>query len=105
MRQLRALAAHENVVCKLSGLITEAEWSTWTPALLRPYIEAAAECFSPARLMIGSDWPVCTVAGTYAETMALVTDVVADWSAAERDAVLGGTAARVWNRGWGQVLP
>lgn len=93
---MRALSRFPNVVCKLSGMVTEADWAHWTPADIQPYLDVAIECFGPERLMIGSDWPVCTVAATYAQTMALVTDVVSTWSAAERDAVLGGTAARVW---------
>ena len=95
-RNLRRLAEFPNVVCKLSGLVTEADWTAWTPARIRPYVETTMECFGAERLMIGSDWPVCTLAATYRETMALVMDAIADWSDAERDAVLGGTAARVW---------
>ena len=55
-----------NVCCKLSGLVTEADWQSWTPAELRPYLDAALESFGPSRLMIGSDWPVCLVAASYA---------------------------------------
>ena len=93
---LRRLAAHPNVCCKLSGLVTEADWRTWTPAQLRPSLDVAFECFGAGRLMIGSDWPVCTLAADYARTMNVVADVLAGHSSAERDAVLGGTAARVW---------
>jgi len=96
-RQLKHLAGCANVTCKLSGLVTEAEWRTWTPAALRPYVETAAEYFSPERLLVGSDWPVCTVAGTFASTMAVVMEVVDTWPASARDAVLGGNAARLWN--------
>jgi L-fuconolactonase len=96
-RHLKQLAGCANVTCKLSGLATEADWRTWTPAALRPYVETAAEYFSPERVLIGSDWPVCTVAGTYASTMAVVMDVVATWPAAARDGVLGGNAERLWN--------
>ena len=60
------LAELPNVCCKLSGLVTEADWASWTPAQLRPYLDAALECFGPSRLMIGSDWPVCLVAASYA---------------------------------------
>jgi L-fuconolactonase len=95
-RHLRALARLPNVVCKLSGLVTEADWTAWTRDQIRPYLETAIECFGPDRLMIGSDWPVCTLAATYRQTMALVMDEVAGWPAADRDAVLGGTAMRVY---------
>jgi L-fuconolactonase len=94
--QLRRLAELPNVCCKLSGLVTEADWRTWTAGRIRPYIETACEAFGPDRLMIGSDWPVCTLAADYARTMTLVIDALADWSEAERDAVLGGTATRFW---------
>ncbi len=95
-RDLRALAAQPNVWAKLSGLVTEADWTQWTPGDIEPYLDVAFECFGAERLMIGSDWPVCTVAGDYARTMAVVNDYVARRPAAERDAVLGGNAIRFW---------
>jgi L-fuconolactonase len=96
-RDLRALAAHGNVWGKLSGLVTEADWTGWTPQQLRPYLDVAFDCFGPERLMIGSDWPVCTVAADYGRTMAVVVDYLAGRPASERDAVLGGNAQRFWN--------
>jgi L-fuconolactonase len=94
---LRRLAACSNVWCKLSGLVTEADWGAWTPAQLRPYLEVAFECFGAGRLMIGSDWPVCTVAADYARAMAVVVEYVADRPAVEREGILGGNARRFWN--------
>lgn len=94
---VRALAACPNVWCKLSGLVTEADWAAWTPGQLRPYLDIAFECFGPDRLMIGSDWPVCTVAADYTRTMAVVVEYLADRPARERDAVLGGNAQRFWS--------
>ena len=96
-RDLRRLAAHPNVYAKLSGLVTEADRDRWTPAQIRPYLDVAFDCFGAERLMIGSDWPVCTVAADYARTMAVVTDYVATLGSADRDAVLGGTAQRCWD--------
>ena len=96
-RDLRALAAQPNVWAKLSGLVTEADWTRWTAAQIQPYLDVAFDGFGPERLMIGSDWPVCTVAGDYARTMAVVTDYVAERPAHEQDAVLGGNAVRFWN--------
>jgi L-fuconolactonase len=96
-RDLRRLAAFPNVRCKLSGLVTEADWRAWTPGQLRPYLDAAFECFGAERLMIGSDWPVCTLAAGYARAMAVVADYLDERSATEREAVLGGTALRFWN--------
>jgi L-fuconolactonase len=96
-RDLGRLAAFPNVMCKLSGLVTEADWKRWTPDDLRPYLDVALDCFGARRLMIGSDWPVCTVAADYATTMSIVTDYVSRLSADEQDAVLGGNAQRFWN--------
>src|SRR5262245_40310246 len=96
-RDLRALAAQPNVCAKLSGLVTEADWTRWTPGDIHPYLDVAFDCFGADRLMIGSDWPVCTVAGDYGRTMAVVTDYLATRPAHERDAVLGGNAIRFWN--------
>ncbi|MHB0874857.1 MAG: amidohydrolase family protein [Anaerolineae bacterium] len=94
--ELRRLAEHDNVSCKLSGMVTEADWSRWHPDDLRPYIDVAWEAFGPERLMIGSDWPVCTVAGAYAQVMAVVSDYAAALPTGERDAILGGNAARAY---------
>jgi L-fuconolactonase len=96
-RDLRALAAQPNVWAKLSGLVTEADWTAWTPSDIRPYLDVAFDCFGAERLMIGSDWPVCTVAGDYKRTMAVVMDYLADRPERERDAVLGGNAVQFWN--------
>jgi L-fuconolactonase len=95
-RDLGRLAAFPNVSAKLSGLVTEAHWGAWTPERLRPYLDVAFECFGPSRLMIGSDWPVCTLAGDYGRVMRVVTDFMASRPAAEREAVLGGNAIRFW---------
>lgn len=96
-RGLRALGAAPNVLAKLSGLVTEADWKAWTPDGMRPYLDVAFECFGPGRLMIGSDWPVCTLAADYGRTMAVVTDYLENRPGAEREAVLGGNAQRFWN--------
>ncbi len=95
-RDLRRLAASRNVCAKLSGLVTEADWDEWTPEQIRPCLEIAFECFGATRLMIGSDWPVCTLAASYAWAMKLVTDFLDARRPDERDAVLGGTARRFW---------
>jgi L-fuconolactonase len=96
-RGIRKLASFPNVYCKLSGLVTEADWHNWKPADIKPFLDVAFDCFGPRRLMIGSDWPVCTVAATYSRTMAVVKDYFAGHSAEVRDAVLGGNAQRFWN--------
>jgi L-fuconolactonase len=94
---LRGLAARPNVSCKLSGLVTEADWKAWTPEGIRPYLDVAWEAFGPDRLLIGSDWPVCTVAADYARAMDLVLDYLSGRPAAEQEAVCGGNARRLWN--------
>jgi L-fuconolactonase len=93
---IRRLAAEPNVVAKLSGLVTEADWATWTVADLRPYTEVALEAFGADRLMFGSDWPVCRLAGTYTEVFDAARRLTSALSEAERDAVFGGTATRVY---------
>ncbi len=95
-RDLRALAQCPRVWCKLSGLVTEADWQGWTPAQLHPYLDVAFDCFGPDRLVAGSDWPVCTVAASYSRTMAVVSDYLERRPAAEREAVLGGNARQFW---------
>lgn len=93
---LRELAALPHVWCKLSGLVTEADWRSWTPAMLRPYLDTALDAFGPSRIMFGSDWPVCTVAASYAQVTALVRDAVVEYSADEQRQILGGTAEDVY---------
>jgi L-fuconolactonase len=94
--RLRELAALPNVSCKLSGMVTEANWQAWRPEDLAPYFEVALEAFGPARLMFGSDWPVCLVASGYARWSECVNAWIAPLSTAERAAVLGGNAARFY---------
>jgi L-fuconolactonase len=96
-RDIRRLAAHPNVFAKLSGLVTEASWARWTSDQIYPYLDVAFDAFGWNRLMIGSDWPVCTVSADYARTMNVVIDYVAARPEHERDAVLGGNAQRFWN--------
>ncbi|MGI5472739.1 amidohydrolase family protein [Streptomyces sp. CA-132043] len=89
-------AACPNTVCKLSGLVTEAPWHTWTTALLRPYAEHVLAEFGADRVLFGSDWPVCELAGGYGAVRALTDELLGGCTATERAAVLGGTARRVY---------
>jgi L-fuconolactonase len=93
---LCGLATLPNTSAKLSGLVTEADWHRWQVADLRPYAEAALDAFGPARLMFGSDWPVCTLAASYSGVLEAARDLTADLSPAERDAVFSGTATTVY---------
>jgi len=94
--EIRRLAELPHVCCKLSGLVTEARWDAWQPADLRPYLDVVLEAFGPNRLMYGSDWPVCLLAGTYAEVIGLVRGAIAALSRDEQDAIMGGNAARFY---------
>ena len=91
-QQIRELAEHPNVYCKISGMVTEAHWGSWKPEDFQPYLEVVLEAFGPERLMIGSDWPVCRLAGEYTPVMQLAIDFMQAHSAKHMDAFLGGNA-------------
>ena len=91
-RQVQRLAAHEQVVCKLSGLITEADHDSWTTADIRPVWDVLITAFGPDRLMFGSDWPVANLAGGWNRWAAAVDELLTDCSQNEIHAVLAGTA-------------
>jgi L-fuconolactonase len=93
---LESLAGSPNVTCKLSGLVTEADPSTWRTDGLVEYHRRAIEWFGPERCMFGSDWPVCLLAAEYADVLELLMRALDDLDAAERAEVLGGTAARIY---------
>ncbi|MFE4369356.1 amidohydrolase family protein [Streptomyces sp. NPDC056835] len=93
---VRELAARPNTVCKLSGMVTEAAWDSWTAQGLRPYADTVLDAFGPERLMFGSDWPVCLLAATYGDVLDAARTVTDGLSEDERDAVFRGTARRVY---------
>ncbi len=95
-RDLRELARHENVTCKLSGLVTEAPWSTWTPDLLRPAFAVALEAFGPKRLLFGSDWPVALCASGYRRWVETVELWLAELPESDRAAIFGGNSVRCY---------
>jgi L-fucono-1,5-lactonase len=95
-RGIRELAGFPNVFCKLSGLVTEADWRKWKPEHIAPYLDVAFDCFGVERLMIGSDWPVCTVAASYARAMGVVKDHIGRQPIQAQEAILGGNAQRFW---------
>ena len=101
---IRELAAFPLVFCKLSGLVTEADWHGWTPHQMRPYFDVAFDCFGADRLLFGSDWPVCTVAADYQQVVSLVENYMADRTDGEREAVMGGNAARLWKLPAGEFV-
>ena len=93
---IRELAQDTNVFCKLSGLVTEADWKNWKSSDFEPYLDVALESFGKDRLMIGSDWPVCTVAGSYSQVMGIVVEYLGKYPNDVREAMLGGNAERFW---------
>jgi len=94
---IRDLARRPNVTCKLSGMVTEADWHTWSPQQLKPYFDTVLDAFGPARLMFGSDWPVLTLASTYARWVETVATWIAPLSPTERASIEGETATRVYH--------
>ncbi|HXF26044.1 MAG TPA: amidohydrolase family protein [Bryobacteraceae bacterium] len=93
---IRELAKRPHVYCKISGMVTEADFQTWTEQDLRLYLETVLEAFGPKRLMFGSDWPVCLVASGYGTWFELVSRFLASCAEAERDQILGGTAIEAY---------
>ena len=93
---IEALARRPNVYCKLSGLVTEAEWNSWSEAELRPYIEVVLTAFEPRRVMFGSDWPVCLVAASYSQWVETVANAISRLSIPEQERIWSGTAGEVY---------
>jgi L-fuconolactonase len=77
-------------------MVTEADWNKWTPENIRPYLDIVVEAFGPERILIGSDWPVCLVAGKYGEVMQVVIDHISSLSEKEQALILGENAAKAY---------
>src|SRR5215471_4844758 len=99
-QRIRELARRENVYCKVSGLVTEADFKAWTEAQLQPYLETVLEAFGPTRLMFGTDWPVCLVACSYGRWFEIVSRFAASLSFDEQASLFGHTAARAYRLPW-----
>jgi len=95
-RDIETLARHDNVCCKLSGLVTEAAWRQWQPADFTPVLDIALAAFGPDRLMFGSDWPVCLLSGEYAEVVGIIDDFISTLTPAEQSLIWADTACRVY---------
>jgi len=95
-RAVHRLAQLPNTVCKLSGMVTEADWHTWTTSDLRPYADAVLEAFGPHRLMFGSDWPVCTLAASYGDVLDAARLLTRQLSLPEQRAVFATTAVNTY---------
>jgi L-fuconolactonase len=94
--QIRELAKREHVYCKISGLVTEADWQTWTVENLRPYVDQGLETFGPKRLLAGSDWPVCTLASGYERWFATLDQLLSKLTVTEKELIFGIVAAKVY---------
>lgn len=95
-KYLTELAKRENVYCKLSGMVTEANWQQWTDADLEPYLEIAIKAFGPSRLMFSSDWPVLNLAATYNRWVTTVQQSIQNLSVSEQHQIMGITATKAY---------
>jgi L-fuconolactonase len=95
-REFRELAQFENLCCKISGLVTEADWKNWSVDQLKPIFATVLETFGSERLLYGSDWPVCTLAATYHQVFESCKTLIAQLSADEQAAILGANARRFY---------
>lgn len=93
---VRQLASRPNVSCKVSGMVTEADWQRWSIDDLRPYFETALQCFGPERLLAGSDWPVCLLGTSYSRWWQTLAELAGELSTSEQEAILGGNAMRIY---------
>lgn len=90
--QIKQIASFENVSVKVSGLFTEANWSSWNNKTFSPYFEHILDSFTPARMMFGSDWPVCLLAATYSQTINLMEELTSELTKSEQESFWSGTA-------------
>lgn len=96
-KDIRAVAKHQNLYCKISGMVTEADWKNWKTEDFYPYLDVVFKAFGADRLMFGSDWPVCQVAADYGTMKGIVEQYVAKLSANEQAGFWGGNAAKFYN--------
>jgi L-fuconolactonase len=94
---IRELARRPHIACKISGMVTEADFDRWTAQDLRPYLDTVLEAFGPSRLLFGSDWPVCTAASEYGRWVRIVEEWSAPLTEGERAMIFGGNAVE-WYR-------
>ncbi|KOH44955.1 amidohydrolase family protein [Sunxiuqinia dokdonensis] len=96
-RNMKELARRDNVSCKISGMVTEADYKSWTEEQLRPYFEVVLDAFGPSRLMYGSDWPVCLVATSYSDWLNLVKDLLSGLSPDEQEQIFSKNARHFYH--------
>jgi L-fuconolactonase len=97
MRLMTSMGRHENVYCKISGMVTEADLKKWKPEDLQPYLETVLDTFGPKRLMYGSDWPVCLAAADYATQLDVIQKFIAPLSPGEKKGIMGENAVRFYH--------
>ncbi len=96
-KDIEAIARYENVYCKISGMVNEADWYNWNPEDLAPYIDVVVHAFGVKRIMYGSDWPVCLVAGSYKNIIGIVKNYFSSYSNDEQELFFGENATRFYN--------
>ncbi|HEV7334157.1 MAG TPA: amidohydrolase family protein [Flavisolibacter sp.] len=96
-KELAAVAQHENVWCKVSGLVTEADWASWQKDDFKPYMDAVVELFGTHRLLFGSDWPVCLLAAAYEDVLLIVKDYFSFYSETEKEKIFADNAIQFYN--------
>jgi L-fuconolactonase len=96
-KDISVVAKHENVYCKISGMVTEANWKRWKKEDFNPYIDTVVETFGIQRIMYGSDWPVCLVAASYKKVLDIVQEYFSSFSKTEQGLFFGGNAVRFYN--------
>jgi len=94
---MKRLAEHDNVYCKLSGMVTEARWNQWTNDDFKPYLEWVVQHFGINRIMYGSDWPVCLVAAAYQNQLGIIEEFIQSFSASEKHRIMGENAIQFYN--------
>ncbi len=96
-KDIRALAGYENLYCKISGMVTEADWKNWKKEDFTPYMDTVVEAFGTNRILFGSDWPVCLVAAPYKEMLEIVTDYFSSFTDNEKEKFFGMNAVQFYN--------
>jgi L-fuconolactonase len=96
-KEMEEIANYENVYCKLSGMVTETDWKNWKPDDFTPYLDVVVKAFGTERLMFGSDWPVCNVAGKFQQVVEIISNYLKSFTQNEQSQIFGGNAIRFYH--------
>ena len=96
-KRYTALSGYENLYCKVSGMVTEADWKNWKQEDFTPYMDTVVESFGTNRIMFGSDWPVCLVAASYNQMLEIVTEYFSSFTENEKEQFFGSNAVQFYN--------